>query len=897
MKRFIKSAIACIAAVAMVITAVPAAVTTQAASKKTVTVKNQQELEAAIKTGATKITIKTSKNVKITIPASKKAAKVDLIVAAKNATITNKAQVKTLTIKDAKAFTESGKNNDIKVMDTKLTLTVEKASKGSDIQVAREGASIKIVANGTINSVAVAKSDANVVIKGSSDSKIDVTVDKPGVKVSTAVPVAVTANRRATVVIAKGADDSIITANASVKVAVAAGATVASVEVKTDANVNLIAKGTVSDVTIAKEAEGARLNINASGTVENVTIDAKADVAVAGTTTDTVKVTVNAADTTVKAETAVDTTLNADAKVDLGNGAEGSKVTTGSSDVKAEVSNGTTDKVTVTDSTGKETTLEAGKTENTSETTTDDKKDNTNKTDNNTSGQNTSGGSPSSDNVYIPPVTPVIKSSAKEITAVTISGVTTSVDNTNHKITMTFNVNVGTTLDLQQVTAPAIAVSEKATITPSYTAGSKVDFSQPNTIKYTVTAEDGTTQEYTVEVVASYGDDVVATTTIGAKTTGYCTLDEAVNAANNATEAATIKLFKDVTDRTTPLQFQKNMITLDLNGRTISGSVGNGVITIGGKTEALKDSGDISPDYTSTAADVTILGSGTIKNDNTGARVINMYYGSKLLLDGGVTVTYLNPANHGRQTAVCVWGDERAVGKNDKDATATKLTVNKATIDKTTYGVSVYGAATVDINEGAMIKSETTADKDPNYAVGGNGTYDSKERNDGTIINVYGGTIDGGAYNAGIYQPQDGTLNISGGTISGCAGLDIKAGTVNITGGTIKADNNHYSSDASALGVKDGANAVNCALAIVEKNGYNYGYKVNVTISDGTFTGAVKVLRSSGAANNQYQLSIKGGSFNPDPSTSDYSGDSPYTASGTVSGKDFIVTKKTVSNS
>ena len=364
MKRFIKSAIACIAAVAMIATAVP--VTAHAAKKtetvKTVTVKNQKELESAIKDGATKITIKTGKNVKITIPESKDAAKVEFVVNAKKATVTNKASVKSLTVVNAKAFTESGKNNDIKIAtDKKLTVTVAKSAKGADIQVAAEGANVKIVANGEVNSVAVAKSDAKVVINGTSDSKIDVTVSKPGAKVSTSVPVAVTADRRATIVIAKGADGSTVTANASVKLAVAKEATVDKVEVTTDANVNLIAKGTVSDVTVAKEAEGAKLNINASGTVESVTVDAKADVAVGGTTTETVKVTVNAADTTVKADTAVDTTLNADAKVDLGAGAEGSSVTQGSADVKVDVSNGTSESITITDSTGKDTTVDAGK--------------------------------------------------------------------------------------------------------------------------------------------------------------------------------------------------------------------------------------------------------------------------------------------------------------------------------------------------------------------------------------------------------------------------------------------------------------------------------------------------------------------------------------------------------
>lgn len=391
MKRFIKSAIACIAAVAMIATVAP--VTTYAASQKTVTVTNQKQLEAAIKNGATKITIKTAKNVKITIPASKKAAKVEFVVNAKNATVTNKASVKSLTVKDAKAFTESGKNNDIKIAtDKKLTVTVAKSAKGADIQVAAEGADVKIVANGEVSSVAVAKSDANVVIKGTSDNKIDVTVSKPGAKVSTSVPVAVTADRKTTLVIGKGADGSTVTANASIKVAVAKEVTVDKVEVKVDADVDLIAKGTVSDVTVAKEAEGAKLNINASGKVENVTVDAKADVAVKGTTTETVKVTVNAADTTVKAETAVDTTLNADAKVDLGSGAEGSKVTTGSEDVKADVSNGTSESITITDSTGKDTTVDAGKSENTADTgKTEDKKDETT-----TGGGSTSSGSSSS---------------------------------------------------------------------------------------------------------------------------------------------------------------------------------------------------------------------------------------------------------------------------------------------------------------------------------------------------------------------------------------------------------------------------------------------------------------------------------------------------------------------
>lgn len=312
MKRFIKSAIACIAAVAMVATVAP--VTTQAAAKA-VTVTNQKELEAAIKKGATKITIKTPKAVKITIPSSKKALKVAFVVDAAKATITNKATVKSVTVKDAKTFTESGKNNDIKVTDSKLTLKVAKGSKGAIIDLAKTNASVTVKANGNVSSINVLKK-----------AKVNVTVAKD--------------------------------------------VTVGTVEVAAkNVAVTLNAKGTVADVNVADNAAGATLNITASGAVKNVTVDAQADVAVAGTTDKAVNLTVNAADTTVKAETKVETTLNADAKVELGEGAEGSKVATGSDDIKAEISNETKGDVTVSDSTGKETTVGAGETTKTEEPT------------------------------------------------------------------------------------------------------------------------------------------------------------------------------------------------------------------------------------------------------------------------------------------------------------------------------------------------------------------------------------------------------------------------------------------------------------------------------------------------------------------------------------------------
>ena len=346
-----KSVLACLLAFAMVLTVMP--VNSYAAAKKSVVVTNQKQLEKALKNGATNIVIKTNKNVKITIPATKKAAKASISVQAKNATITNKASVKSIVIKDAKAFVESGKNNDIKITDDKLSLTVAKGSKGSDIQIAKKDAEIKVVAKGDVASVTVAKT-----------ADVTLTVSKT--------------------------------------------ATVASVNVAAKgASVDLNAKGTVSDVKVSEKAADTKLNINASGKVENVQIDAKADVAVAGSTTEAVKVTVNAKDTTIKAETAVETTLNADAKVDLSKGAEGSKVTT-AENVKADVANNTTDKVTVTDSTGKETSVDAGKTETTKDESKkdDEKKDDQKKDDQKKDDQNSGGSSGGSSGTVTPTPTP-----------------------------------------------------------------------------------------------------------------------------------------------------------------------------------------------------------------------------------------------------------------------------------------------------------------------------------------------------------------------------------------------------------------------------------------------------------------------------------------------------------
>lgn len=498
MKRFIKSAIACVAAVAMVATVAP--VTTYAAS--TTVVSTQKALDAAIKAGKKNITIKTTKAVKITI--SKASSKANIVIDAKNATITNKSSVKSLTIKGAKAFTESGKFNEIKVAtNQKMTLTVAKGSVGADITVAKANAKLTVKANGDVSAVSVEAKGAKVALTGTSDSQVVITAKADNASISSAIP--------ADINVKAGTDGAKITAKADVKVSVAKNATLDKVSVAAaGAAVNLNAKGTVSAVNVASTATGAKLDINASGKVASVTVNAKADVAVAGSTNSTVKVTVNAADTTVTASTAVDTTLNADAKVDLTAGAEGSKVTAGNDDVKADVSNGTKENITITDSKGNESTVEAGKDQTTTGGTTDDGK----KEETTTGG----GGNPGSSE----PSSPTYKTYTYKDTyklVVTGSGITEKIKNdiiVGYTVKTTDNekekyYSVETLKTYIKGACEAInAAAAKGDKTATYSVGKNVNVTISN-------VPTGSTDP--IEIKATYGGkDYIATVTIGTDT-------------------------------------------------------------------------------------------------------------------------------------------------------------------------------------------------------------------------------------------------------------------------------------------------------------------------------------------------------------------------------------------
>ena len=159
-----------------------------------------------------------------------------------------------------------------------------------------------------------------------------------------------------------------------------------------------------------------------------------------------------------------------------------------------------------------------------------------------------------------------------------------------------------------------------------------------------------------------------------------------------------------------------------------------------------------------------------------------------------------------------------------------------------TWGIVVLSNSTLTVKDNATITSS-------GFAISGNGNEG------GTTVNIEGGIVTGGS--AGIYQPQSGNLNITGGTISGETGVYVKSGELNVTGGEIngtgaKADYNFNG---------NGANPTGDAL-VIDNCGYPGGAPA-ASITGGTFTSTNAAAVASYAATDHTAIDkfVSGGTF------------------------------------
>ena len=160
--------------------------------------------------------------------------------------------------------------------------------------------------------------------------------------------------------------------------------------------------------------------------------------------------------------------------------------------------------------------------------------------------------------------------------------------------------------------------------------------------------------------------------------------------------------------------------------------------------------------------------------------------------------------------------------------------------------------------------------KGPYATIQGNGTISDKEVNGGTVLNIYdtavvkatGHSTSATNDNSAIYQPQHGVINIYGGELfseSGC-GIEIRDGSLNISGGTITSAATKFISAEN----NNGATTIGAAVAIAMYGNGNRAAKLN--ISGGTFKGvkAIAYSNPNKVVNPDVTITVTGGTFSTD---------------------------------
>lgn len=218
-------------------------------------------------------------------------------------------------------------------------LVVGKQADGTKITINSKGGDITVVGNGDIARINV-KGKSDVTVRGKSDRAPKIVNNAEGASISTAMNASVSLNKPAELIVKAGAKIISLNVKAASDISVAAGATVDAVKVSAD-----------------------KVNLKVDGTVAKVAVNSKADVAISGSTKNTIEVTNNAAGSNVQTSVKTDLKLNADAKISLDKGAEGSSVKVEKEGVKPSVENKTSADVTIKDAKGTDSTIAAEKTD------------------------------------------------------------------------------------------------------------------------------------------------------------------------------------------------------------------------------------------------------------------------------------------------------------------------------------------------------------------------------------------------------------------------------------------------------------------------------------------------------------------------------------------------------
>ena len=356
-----------------------------------------------------------------------------------------------------------------------------------------------------------------------------------------------------------------------------------------------------------------------------------------------------------------------------------------------------------------------------------------------------------------------------------------------------------------------------------------------------------------------------AVVSVGAK--NYKTLAAAINAAQTGD---TVVLKQDVTESVTVPAGKE--ITLDLAGKNIQSNdaTSKNAVIVEGKLTVKDSTATTEPEVN---GDTVTYTSGKITGANLGLCAIN---GGEIILESGSVESTGNMGVYAQ-----------GIFTPGGAAQNSKITVKGGYILAQECAASAQGnGATLDI-QGGVLQSKDNA------VVSGNGTKSNTKDCGGTIMNISGGTMIGGIKSkgyiaCGVYHPQQGTLNITGGKfqITNGVGVLVRAGSANITGGEIVTTGsvNGKVGDSQIIEGCFGVvyDTVSKYPGAVDADKVAVGGDVKIVTDDGN--APVKMRRPEGS--NENKVGVTGGTFSG-PVEKEYlsglkaelkanSGDAPY---------------------
>lgn len=349
------------------------------------------------------------------------------------------------------------------------------------------------------------------------------------------------------------------------------------------------------------------------------------------------------------------------------------------------------------------------------------------------------------------------------------------------------------------------------------------------------------------------------------------------------------KLIDDIT-LTTDV-FVRSDLNLDLNGHTLNIS-GKTLVPYGAALTVEDSSTEQSGKITSTAAFTIQVGnsatdgsftlnSGTI--DCQGSYCIRNW--GSLAINGGVVMgnsfVVYNQGSAAMNGGILTALTGVAVGNYEQGV---NFTLNSGTVktlgDSFAIILSKPGTSFV-MNDGvveAMYANENGTDggnaigafKDTELiinggtisAVGntitGNGSVNGNSEGTNAKFTINGGTINS-VKGAGIYAPQiNGITTITGGTITGKTGIEIRAGTLNISGGTING-----TGDYVVTANTNGLTTEGAAVSVAQHTTAN---SITLNITGGEFNAnqpisSTNPLNHGQSTTDQVEINIEGGEY------------------------------------